>query len=83
MTNRQDHRNNDENWNIARKKLIFFLEFSVAMTAVDSFACFHVIFLEKQRVMRLPSQKKKLSTEVGTRYFKSTDVTFAATWLKK
>ena len=26
---------------------------------VDSFACFDVVFLEKKRVMRLPSQKKR------------------------
>ena len=45
---------------IALKKRTFFVEFSDTIMDVDSFACFHVIFLEKKRAMRLPSQKKSI-----------------------
>ena len=43
---------------IAGKNQRFFVEFSDEIMDIDSFACFDVIFLEKKRAMRLPSQKK-------------------------
>ena len=43
---------------IAKKIEDFLLNFVDAIMDVNSFACFNVIFLEKKRAMRLPSQKK-------------------------
>ena len=53
------NKNNDKNQNNRlQKSQIFFVEFFDVIMDVDSFACFDVIFSEKKRAMRLPSQKK-------------------------
>ena len=44
---------------IARKNRRVFVEFSDTIMVVNSFICFDVIFLEKMRAVRLPSQKKR------------------------